>query len=185
MIKKLFIIILAFLLIPTTLALNFTGTLNISCQREPNFNINEKEYCLAEIPINYSNQSFKCISYVELNNETLQTNPEYKERSQTFLSFLGSEQELREYFEPANLVVNFYYTRKNLYPNNKYHVGITCNSPTASLNGEQSVVIDYENLDFLFARTEWAKRNVHYIVAFIILMIIIVAFLLWVFQIIK
>lgn len=151
-----------------------TGSMTLKCQLHPNFNIKEKEYCIGEIPTNYTNQGFKCFSYVKLGTETKQTNPQYKERANSLFSFFANDVESREYFESANYIVNVYYTGKNLLPNYNYTVGIICNSDTYSLTGETGVSIDYENLDFLFARMQWASRNAGYIIGGILLLVVII-----------
>lgn len=143
----------------------FNNTLtNISCQNEPNFNIREKEYCLAYIPNEYLNETFKCISYVyDLNsNEILQTNPEYRERTSTLID-LGKDPETRQYFEPANAIINFYYTKKNLDPEQDYVLSIDCSSLQRTLQSQTSFSISYENFDFLFYRIRWFKSNWGYV----------------------
>ena len=159
----------AFALTPT-----FDGTIGLSCQKKPNFNINEKEFCVGEIPVNFSGEEFKCLSYVKLGNETKQTNPMYKDRSDSLIAGFWNDVEKREYFTSSNLVVNFYYTKKNLLPNYNYTIGLSCNSPSYSLNGETDVMIDYENLDFLFSRMQWGGRNAGYIIGGILLAIVLI-----------
>jgi len=152
---------------------------NITCQNEPNFNVREKEYCLAYIPNQYLNETFKCISYVtELSSlEILQTNPEYRERTTSFLNF-GKDPETREYFEPANALVNFYYTDKNLNPENDYTLTIECSSQYRTLKSQMNFQMAYEDYEFVFFRTKWMMANAPYIIGGILMIFIIIG-ILW------
>lgn len=151
--------------------------LNLTCQDRPNFELQEKEYCMSEIPSNYSGESFKCISFMTYDGEVIQTNPEYKERSSALVSIIGGDEESRESFIPANLIVNFYYTSKNLFPDYNYTLNLVCHSQNHRLTGNKTIIMDYANLDFVFARTEWAKRNVGYISAGILVLIFMITLL--------
>lgn len=157
---------------------------NITCQNEPNFNIREKEYCLAWIPNQYLNESFKCISYVvELSSlEILQTNPEYRERAGTFLDLTRQDPETREYFTPANSIVNFYYTGKNLNPENDYMLTIECSSLQRTLKSQKLFQMAYEDYQFVFFRTRWLMANAGYIIGGLFLLFIIIFVLWWFFK---
>lgn len=147
---------------------------NLSCQVTPNLGINDKEYCIAHIPLEYSNESFKCIAYV-LNgytNEILQTTPEYKEVSQTFFN-LHPEAETRQYFTPANNIVNFYFTGKNLHPDNDYILTIECASSERILRSQMRFVPKYEDVSFVFFRTLWLMENTPYLIGGVIMLIIL------------
>lgn len=153
---------------------------SFNCQNLTNFQGNEKEYCVAYIPESYSNETFKCISYVKYGDEILQTNPEYKERAESLIA-ITNEEESRQYFEDQNGIVNFYFTKKNLLPKYNYTLGLKCSSPVRVLTSERDVYMDYESMEFVFSRTYWFMENWHYIVAGLILFILIVgtAFWLW------
>lgn len=169
---------LTLLIIPIT----YAQALTLTCQDYPSFNVNEKEYCMSEIPSNYSGESFKCISFITYDGEVIQTNPEYKERSNALISIIGGEEESRESFVPANLIVNFYYTSKNLLPQYNYTLNLVCHSQNYRLSGNRTISIDYENLDFVFARTEWAKRNVGYITAGAIVLVFLITLLVMIWK---
>lgn len=154
---------------------------SFNCQDLPNFNVKEKEYCIAYIPTNYSNESFKCISYIRWNQEILQTNPEYKERVDSLIT-IWNEEESREYFTDQNGIVNFYWTKKNLQPYYDYVLGLKCSSPQRILTSEKTLNIDYESMEFVFSRTGWLMGNWHYIIAGFILFILIVGTALWIWK---
>ena len=153
----------------------FNNTLSeIECQNEPNINVREKEYCLARIPNLYLNETFKCISYVRNydTDEIMQTNPEYRERTQTFLEF-GQDPETREYFAPANALVNFYYTSKNLLPEQDYVLTIECSSQQRTLQSSMLFQMAYENYEFVFFRTRWLMANASYIIGGLLILILV------------
>lgn len=161
----------------------FNNTMgNISCQNEPNFNTKEKEYCLSYIPSQYLNETFKCISNVQSLStwEILQTNPEYRERTTTLID-LGNDPETREYFTPANSIVNFYYTKKNLNPENDYILTIECSSTQRTLRSSMLFQMAYEDFQFIFFRFRWGIANASYIIAGIIVVfvILVILFMLW------
>jgi hypothetical protein len=171
---------LILLLIAIPFAIGYDGSIQLQCQSVANFNIGEKQYCLGILPPAFSNEQFKCLSYIELNSEILQTNPQYTERAQSFFSLTGTEQDTRQYFEPANTVVNFYYTQKNLHTKTNYTINLICNSANSSLHGDTTVQVDYENLEFVFSRTDWGMRNAPYIIGGALLIIIVLGvFLMW------
>jgi hypothetical protein len=155
----------------------------IQCQNEPNFNVREKEYCLAHIPLNYSGETFKCISHVYdlLTNEILQTNPEYKEKPSTVFNILGADAETREYFSPAGSIVNFYYTGKNLLPEHDYVLTIECSSTQRTLTSKMPFQMAYEDYEFVFFRTRWLMANASYIIGALVMILIImfILFLIW------
>lgn len=154
---------------------------DISCQREPNFNINEKEYCLAYIPDEYLNESFKCISdvFVLGTDEIVQTNPEYRGMKSSLLDF-GTTPEMREFFTPANKLVNFYFTGKNLNPETDYVLEIQCSSQQRTLKSRMFLARDYENLDFVGYRMKWLKDNLHLVFFFLLFLIIIMTLFYWI-----
>lgn len=168
--KKKYLYLVLLILLNISLISAVGSELNLSCQARPTFNIQEKEYCLGYIPSSYSNETFKCVSYVSYQGEVLQTNPEYRERSGSFVSVFGSDEETREVFIPANLIVNFYYTKKNILPDYTYTLNLVCHSPVSRLTGNTTLQIGYENFDFVFMRVEWAKRNVGYLTAGMIML---------------
>jgi hypothetical protein len=147
---------------------------NLSCQTQPNVGINDKEYCIAHIPLIYSNETFKCIALIRngYTNEIIQTTPEYKETSQTFFN-LNPEGDSRQFFAPANNIVNFYYTGKNLVPDTDYILSIECSSENRNLKSEMRFQIAYENVSFVFFRTKWLMGNAPYIIGGIILLILL------------
>lgn len=158
------------------------GLGELNCPSQFDFTVREKEYCIAHIPSNFSNESFKCISFVkDLNSSVIiQTNPEYRERASTFFD-LKQDPETREYFAPANLLVNFYYTKKNLDPEHDYVANIECCSEQRCLVSAQPFQVGYENLDFVFFRTRWLMENSAYAIAgaLVLLVLLIILFVLW------
>lgn len=157
----------------------FNNTMDeIECQNEPNFNIREKEYCLARIPNGFLNETFKCISYVtdESTSEILQTNPEYRERSTSFFDW-KQDPDTREYFTPANALVNFYYTNKNLLPESDYILTIECSSQQRTLGSSMLFQMAYEDYQFVFFRTRWLMANASYIIGGLLLLILLLGVL--------
>lgn len=152
----------------------------LTCPSQFDFTIREKEYCLAQIPLNYSNESFKCYSYVVVAGEThtiLQTNPEYRERTQTFID-LGKDPETRTYFEPANGMVNFYITDKNLLPEYNYILDVRCCSDQRCLESSHPFTLGYQSQEYVFFRTKWLMANAPYIIGGIILLFLIIGVLI-------
>jgi len=147
---------------------------NLSCQTHPNVGIKDKEYCIAHIPLQYSNETFKCIAIITngYTDEIIQTTPEYKETSQTFIN-LNPEADTRQFFSPANSIVNFYYTGKNLHPDNEYILTIECSSAERTLRSQMNFQITYEDVSFVFFRTKWLMDNAPYIIGGVILLIIL------------
>lgn len=147
---------------------------NLSCQTQPNIGINDKEYCIAHIPLNYSNETFKCIAIITngYTNEILQTTPEYRETSQTFFN-LRPDADTRQFFSPANNIVNFYYTGKNLNPDNEYILTIECSSSNRILKSQMNFQLAYEDVSFVFFRTKWLMSNSPYIIGGVIMLIIL------------
>lgn len=154
----------------------FNNTMSdIDCQNEPNFNLREKEYCLAYIPNEYLNESFKCISHITQlgTGEVIQTNPEYRERAQSFLGMWGYDPESRDYFSPANAIVNFYYTAKNLNPEYDYILSVECSSQQRTLSSSMNFQMAYEDFQFVFFRTKWYLSNAPYIIGGLLISLII------------
>ena len=145
---------------------------NLSCQIQPNIGIRDKEYCIAHIPFQYLNESFKCLAIITRGQtcEVIQTTPEYKEVPQTFFN-LYPNADTRQFFEPANSIVNFYYTGKNLNPDNDYVLTIECSSQERTLRSQMAFQIAYEDVSFVFFRTQWLMANAPYIIGGIILFI--------------
>jgi len=156
---------------------------NLSCQIQPNMGIKDKEYCIAHIPLEYSNESFKCIAIIRngYTNEIIQTTPEYRETSQTFIN-LNPEADTREYFSPANTIVNFYYTGKNLNPDNDYILSILCSSEERSLTSEMRFSMGYEDVSFVFFRVKWLMANAPYVIAGIIVAFILILIGIWIIK---
>jgi hypothetical protein len=148
---------------------------NLSCQIEPNIGINDKEYCIAHIPLSYLNETFKCLAIITKGEtcEVIQTTPEYKEVPQTFFN-LYPNADTRQFFQPANSIVNFYYTGKNLKPDTDYILAIECSSQARSLRSEMAFQIAYEDVSFVFFRTKWLMGNVTYIIAGILVLVFII-----------
>ena len=71
---------------------------------------------------------------------------------------------LREYFVPANSIVNFYYTGKNLNPENEYLLNVECSSLQRTLKSQLNFQMAYEDVSFVFFRTRWAMANAPYII---------------------
>jgi len=147
----------------------------LSCQTQPNIGIRDKEYCIAHIPLNYSNETFRCIAIIKngYTNEVIQTTPEYRETSQTFFN-LYPDADTRQWFTPANNIVNFYYTGKNLNPDNDYILTIECSSSQRTLTSQMQFQIAYEDVSFVFFRTKWLMANAPYIIGGIILLFILI-----------
>jgi hypothetical protein len=161
----------------------FNNTMSdISCQNEPNFRLREKEYCLSYIPNQYLNETFKCISHIKNGdtNEIMQTNPEYRERAQSFIEF-GQDPETREYFAPASSIVNFYYTQKNLLPEQDYILTIECSSQQRTLSSSMNFQMAYEDYEFVFFRTRWLMANAPYVIGGLLFLIILmfIIFAVW------
>lgn len=164
--------------------LYFNNTMgDITCQNIPNINPREKEYCLAHIPNQYLNETFKCISSItsQETGEILQTNPEYRERSNSWFDF-REDPETREYFAPANALVNFYYTDKNLQPEENYVLTIDCSSQQRTLSSSMLLEMRYEDYEFVFFRTKWLMENAGYVIAGIFMAFFILFVLLWIFK---
>lgn len=154
---------------------------NLSCQSQPNIGsfTNTKVYCIAHIPLNYSNESFKCIASIvdTATNEIIQTTPDYVPNAQPLINIFPN-QDTRLFFSPANSIVNFYYTGKNLLPDMYYKLQIECVSATTDLKSEMVLQRSYEDLQFVFFRTKWLMANAPYIIGggillFILLLVII------------
>jgi hypothetical protein len=148
------------------------GTLN--CEVNPHLSPFEKQDCVAEIPVQYMSlgESYKCVSYVKdkLSGEIVQVNPE----NQTL-----PVRESRLYFEPMGSVVNFYYTSKNLKAK-AYDIGVECSSASRILYSEQPINAQYEDLSFVFTRSEWLGMNAGYLaLGMVLLLIIILGFVVY------
>jgi hypothetical protein len=153
----------------------------LECQIQPNMGINDKEYCIAHIPLNYTNETFKCIALIRNGNtnEIIQTTPQYKEMSQTFITFFP-ESDTRQWFTPANNIVNFYYTGKNLNPDTYYILAIECSSTERTLKSEMVLSRAYEDMSFVFFRTRWLMSNTGYLIAlFLLSFFLIVGLIIW------
>lgn len=148
------------------------------CSAEFDFSINEKEYCVVYIPYEYVNESFKCIDHIEDSaGKIVQSNPEYRERTDALID-LRQDPETRQYFTPANSIVNFYITKKNLIPDEDYYLHIECSSPQRLLQSVHTFQVGYQNLDEVFFRTQWLMANSGYLFAgilviFILLLVIV------------
>lgn len=143
----------------------------LDCQHEPAFDVGEKEYCLGTLNVS---GDFKCNSYVfNADGYILQTNPQYMDKSDSLIGIFRNKQETREYFEPANQLVNVYYTTKNLHYDQDYTVQVICSSNTTRLFANETITLGYANLDWVFWRAEWGLRNISYIIAFGILAFIL------------
>lgn len=154
------------------------------CGLNPQFDLNEKEYCLInmpELPDNVTNETFDCITYVKAEDEVIQVNPEYKEKSGSVLG-TQSEEETRAYFQEQNGLVNVYMTKKNLQPEINYTLGVQCSSPMRVVTSEVPITIDYENMEGVFSRGLWFRDNVGYIIAGSVLFILIGIVLLWLWK---
>ena len=157
---------------------------DIDCEDLPNFDGYEKEYCLAHIPNEYLNNTFKCISFVtDIESlKIIQTNPEYRERTTTLVDWFRQDPESREYFEPANALVNFYYTSKNLLPEHQYLLTLECSSTQETISSSMPFEMRYEDYEFVFFRTKWLMGNAGYIIAGVIVAFLVIAILWWIFR---
>jgi hypothetical protein len=141
---------------------------NLNCEKNPYMGTFKKEDCVAQIPDQYMNEEYKCISLVKTKdtNEIVQVNPQ---KNQTFPVV-----ESREYFEPLYSRINFYYTSHNLIPEKDYVLRIECSSPNRIIYAEQPINRFYENLDWIGFRLQWAIANAGYIVAGIFLIVLLI-----------
>jgi hypothetical protein len=153
------------------------------CPDQFNFNVKEKENCIVYVPTNFTNESFKCIAYVSNNeSEIIQTTPIYNERGDSFFDIFSGEKETREYYTPANRIVNVYVTQKNLLPDQDYVLTIECNSELRTLKSQHPFVIEYQNFDFVFTRTEWLYTNWAYILGAIFVTFMLIVIILFFYR---
>ena len=124
--------------------------------------------------------STKCWSYVKKENEVLQTSPQRTAYSESLL--FSKEEESREYFNVENGLVNAYYRKENLIPQETYVLGLRCVLENGTIiTGEQYITPVYEDFRRVTARGVWGVQEIGLIIfiAFLVLIILILAVYAW------
>lgn len=145
-----------------------------NCRENPQIGDNVREDCVVEIPTQYMNEDYKCLSLVKEKDTgyIVQINPK---------NSTGSIYETKDYFTPMYSSLNFYYTGKDLQPDKEYIVRAECSSTNRTIYSEYTIQRGYEDLSWVYFRTVWLKNNASYIIGgglLVIFIIVVGGFLL-------
>lgn len=102
----------------------------------------------------------------------LQTSPEYKSTSNSFL--LTQQQETRTCFTPDQRLLNAYYTKKELRADVDYKLEIKCTNTNTTLISQYQIKPVYHLPDWWFQRWNWFTNNPTYIFGSLFFLIIFI-----------
>lgn len=158
----------------------FNNTMNCDTNTFSEYGfLNDKIKWLCNIPDN--NKTANCISFVKDNESGIvQTNPDYKTKSNSVFSIGTSETEERTSFVTENGLVNVYFTKDNLlFDGRQYIFGVRCSTDTNTYEYKELFIPEYENVNDPINRWFWIKGNVIGIFFWLILAGIILFFVLY------
>jgi hypothetical protein len=148
----------------------YVEDMNLSCDAEPI--IKGKMYCLARMP---DNNEYKCYSYVRQDENYLQTNPTYVDRSGWGVISWNNEVDTRDYFQSQNRLVNFFFTDKSIVAYTRYTLGLVCSDGNSTiLTSEMEINPVYDNHEEIVARGIWGIGNVQMIIVLVILALFLI-----------
>jgi len=150
---------------------------NFTCSYDPIPFLTDKMNVQCEMP---DNKTYCCVINIYKNWELLQSNPEYRDASDSIIN-LRSEEDTRTCFIPEQKLMNGYYRPKNLEEGETFIMEVKCTSNQGStIIAQYFVTPEYRNPTWLITVTVWAKQNVYLIIlGFIIITIIAIAIGYW------
>lgn len=129
--------------------------------------------------LNYTNESFKCVTYVKtIDNNIIQTNPDYERPQTSLIQIIPKSYDDREYFTVQNSLSNVYWTNDNLVVDGRQYIfSVACSSNGNILVSEKVVNVNYKSINAPITRWFWAKQNViPLMLGFLIILILILIF---------
>ena len=161
MIKKNVLIIIIPIIIIIMNSLSSTALINnFTCYLDQEPIMTKKMNVMCEMP---DNQTYCCVTNIYFGDNLLATTPEYKDASASFLS-LRSEEETRTCFEPSQMLLNAYYTKKNIRAETNFTLEVLCmNENSTTIKSQYQINPTYDNPDWILPRMIWARENISYI----------------------
>lgn len=148
----------------------------INCTADPKPVLNDKINLVCTLP---DNNTYCCVINTYQGNNLLATTPEYKEASSSIFTLSGT-QETRTCFTPSQSLLNAYYTKKELRPDNAYTIEVLCTNLQGEIIRYQTPINpEYHQSDWVVYRLKWfGEKPVTYIITFVALIIIILLIIL-------
>jgi len=147
---------------------------SMDCDIDANPYLDNKWNWLCYIPMDYSNESFSCNSFLMFNESIIQTNPKYEMRTSTVFN-PKSEIEDREYFVPDNGLVNVYFRSEGIASGTTFVGGVVCKSVNRELKFRADITPVIGALRTVPSVGVWANQNMYIIVG----IVIILGFIIW------
>jgi hypothetical protein len=132
---------------------------DLSCNVDTRPVIHDKINLVCTMP---DSQDYCCVINLYQGNSLLSTSPEYKTTSNSFLT-IASEQEARTCFQTTNLLMNGYYTDKELRPETPYKIQVLCSNNQTTKTSEYEIIGTYATPDYTTHMVKWAGDNATYL----------------------
>ena len=160
--KKNVLLIIIMPIIIILISLSTTALINnFTCYLDQEPILTKKMNVLCEMP---NNQTYCCVVNIYYGDNLLATTPEYKDASASFLS-LRSEEETRTCFSPSQMLLNTYYTKKNLRTEINFTMEVLCmNENNITMKSQYYITPAYDNPDWIMNRMVWARENASYLI---------------------
>lgn len=159
---------------PSPATCNVT-TNNFTCNYDYQPLMHEKMNIVCEMP---DQDDYRCVANIYQLNILLQTNPEYREASDSLFNFKG-EGDTREFFTPENRLLNAFYTPKNMRTDKDFMIQILCTSNNKTIKSEYCITPEYESMGWVNNRLIWIKDNIIYVIIFLFIIIAIIGSLIY------
>lgn len=156
---------------------------DMTCDYDSEPYLDKKINVVCNIPAEHSNETFECVSYVRTGLNTsniLQSNPEYQQKTTSFISLGSNDIEDRQYFESKAQIVHGYYTDKNIETDHTFVMGMKCTSGDTILVSEYPVTPTYKGLNSQVNRLVWVQNNVGFILIGFLGLIVLILFIAWI-----
>jgi len=122
--------------------------------------------------------NYKCVAGVYESGRLVQINPTYVADPQSLITIGGiATSEPKEFFVPQNKLLNGYITDKNLLTEQNFLVKVVCSGDSNVLTSEYFVEPFYNSAGASLNRINWARENVTYLFAWLIIAFILIALL--------
>jgi len=143
----------------------------INCTADQKPVLNDKINLVCTLP---DNKTYCCVVNTYQGSNLLATSPEYKEATSSIFTLSG-QQETRTCFTPSQSLLNAYYTKKELRPDNSYMIEVLCtNTNGQAIKYQTPINPEYHQTDWVVYRLKWfGEKPITYIITFVVLIIII------------
>jgi len=138
------------------------------------YGLSNEDYVYGKITMNDTNSISYCISYVKTNDSKLiQTNPKYREKTQTTISLFSNE-DTRQFFETRRGVGQVHWSKDNLIIDGRTYIfGVECDTSLGNQKSEKNVTVGYESVNSPITRLAWSSENVTAIMLLLIFFVML------------